>query len=207
MVSWFKEQFAHKESLEAQSLGISTEHILDQQASAIAPGADGLILQPYWSPGVRYPGPEARGAIIGFNDSHTRAHIYRALLEGIAFGLRSGKEKMESRSRVPITELYVSGGGSQSQTALQITADVFNLPVQVPQYYETSGLGAAINAAVNRGVYPNYASAVKAMCRTRTTLQPIDANVKLYDAMFTSVYQQLYQRLSPLYKALKAINP
>ncbi len=206
MVSWFKEQFAHKEHMEAQTHGLSTEEILDQQAATIAPGAEGLVLQPYWSPGVRYPGPEARGAIIGFNDNHTRAHIYRALLEGIAFGLRSGKEKMERRSGTQITELFVSGGGSQSQTALQITADVFNLPVQVPQHYETSGLGAAINVAVNQGVYSDYASAIQAMCRTRSVIEPNKSNVALYEAMFKSVYQKLYQRLSPLYKELRDIH-
>ena len=106
------------------------------------PGAAGLVLQPYWSPGVRIPGPEARGAIIGFSDVHTRAHIYRAILEGLAFALRDGKERTERRSKVPITELRVSGGGSQSNAALQLTADIFGLPTARPHTYETSGLGA-----------------------------------------------------------------
>ena len=103
----------------------------------------GLMLQPYWSPGLKSPGPEAKGAIIGFGDVHTRAHLYRAILEGLAYALREGKERMESRSGVPITELRVSGGGSQSNAAMQLTADIFGLPTARPHIYETSGLGAA----------------------------------------------------------------
>ena len=71
------------------------------------------MLQPYWSPGLRSPGLETRGAIIGFGDVHTRAHIYRAMLEGLAYALREGKERTEKRSKVPITEIRVAGGGSQ----------------------------------------------------------------------------------------------
>ena len=61
----------------------------------------GLTLQPYWSPGVRIPGPEAKGAIIGFGDVHTRAHVYRAILEGLAYALREGAERTERRSEGP----------------------------------------------------------------------------------------------------------
>lgn len=205
MVSWFKEQFAHKEQLQADQQGTSTEALLDQQAQDIAPGADGLILQPYWSPGVRYPGPEARGAIIGFNDSHTKAHIYRALLEGIAFGLFEGKQKMQRRSGVKVTELFVSGGGSQSRSALQITADIFNLPVKVPATYETSGLGAAICVAVNRGFFDDFHSAALAMCHTREVIQPIACNVELYQRIYHRIYQKLYRRLAPFYHKISEL--
>ena len=63
----------------------------------------GLTLQPYWSPGVRIPGPEAKGAIIGFGDVHTRAHLYRAILEGLAYALREGAERTAERTGVPLT--------------------------------------------------------------------------------------------------------
>ncbi|NVJ59201.1 MAG: carbohydrate kinase [Gammaproteobacteria bacterium] len=202
MVSWFKDQFAHQESSEAALRELSTETLLDQQAANIDPGANGLMLQPYWSPGVRYPGPEARGAIIGFTDAHTKAHIYRALLEGIAFGLRHGKEKMERRNRLAIQQIFVSGGGSQSSTALQITADIFNLPVIRPKTFETSGLGAAINIAVNQQLFPNYASAIESMCHFEQPIMPKQENVKLYDSMYHGVYRKLYRRLAPLYKIM-----
>ncbi|MGK5026442.1 FGGY-family carbohydrate kinase [Janthinobacterium sp. RB2R34] len=91
-------------------------------------GSMGLMLQPYWSPGIKVPGPEAKGAMIGFGDVHTRAHMYRAILEGLAYALREGKERIEKKSGVPITALRVAGGGSQSDAAMQLTADIFGMP-------------------------------------------------------------------------------
>ena len=116
------------------------------------------MLQPYWSPGVRIPGPEARGAIIGFNAVHTRAHLYRAILEGLAYALREGAERTAKRTGVPLTTiLRIAGGGSQSPAAVQLTADVFGLPVSRAHTHETSALGAAIDAAVGLGFHPDVA--------------------------------------------------
>ena len=82
-----------------------------------------------------------RGPSSVFGDVHTRAHIYRAILEGVAYALREGKERIERRSRTPVTRLRVSGGGSQSDLALQLTADIFGLPATRPHLYEASGPG------------------------------------------------------------------
>ncbi len=110
------------------------------------------MLQPFWSPGLKVPGPEAKGAIIGFGALHTRAHVYRAILEGVAYALRDGKEQLERRTDVAIRELRVAGGGSQSNAALQLTADLFGMAATRPHITETSGLGAAIDAAVGLAV-------------------------------------------------------
>src|SRR3546814_12233961 len=88
-------------------------------------------------------GPEAKGAIIGFGDVHTRAHLYRAILEGLIYGLRGGCEQIERKLRRPIRLLRVAGGGSQSDTAMQITADVFNRPAERPSISATSENGRA----------------------------------------------------------------
>ena len=153
MVSWFKEQFAQLEQMTAAEQSVEAEMLIEKLLHDVPPGAMGLILQPYWSPGIRVPGPEAKGAVIGFGDVHNRAHLYRAILEGLAYALREGKERQERRSKIPITELSVSGGGSQSDTAMQITADIFGIPASRPLVYETSGLGAAIDAAVGLGLH------------------------------------------------------
>ncbi|MCX7840553.1 MAG: FGGY-family carbohydrate kinase, partial [Anaerolineae bacterium] len=153
MVTWFKNEFGERERHIAQARGVEVETLFDELVRAAPPGADGLILQPYWSPGLREPGPEAKGAIIGFGDVHTRAHVYRAILEGLAYALREGKERCEARTHTPITELRVAGGGSQSNAALQITADVFGMPVSRPHVHEASGLGAAMDAAVGLGLH------------------------------------------------------
>ena len=144
-----------------RSRGSSRRTLFDELVNQVPPGSMGLTLQPYWSPGLKVPGPEAKGAIIGFGDVHTRAHLYRAILEGLAYALREGKERTERRSRVPITELRVAGGGSQSDAAMQLTADIFGLPTARPHTYEASGLGAAIDAAVGLGLHPDFDAAVR----------------------------------------------
>lgn len=203
LVSWFKEQFGFPEQDRARELGGVPEQFFDQLALSVPPGADGLVLQPYWSPGVRDPGPEARGAVIGWHDGHTRAHLYRAILEGIAYGLRQGLEGMERRAGLRVPVLRVSGGGARSDAALQLTADIFNRPAERPEETETSGLGAAICAAVGLGWHDSSASAIRAMCRTGRVFTPEPATAARYEHLYRQVYLPLYRRLKPLYRALE----
>lgn len=206
MVSWFKEQFAQPERLRAAELGLSPEQVLEEKIRDVPAGSMGLILQPYWSPGVREPGLDAKGAVIGFGDVHTRAHLYRAILEGLAYGLRQGKERTEKRSKTPITTVRIGGGGSQSDTAMQLTADIFGQSVERPHIYETSALGAAINAAVGRGYFPDHAAAAMSMTRRGDVFTPIAENVALYDALYRKVYCRMYEKLAPLYKDIREIT-
>ncbi len=206
MVNWFKEEFGCPERLLAEEQGVQPEELLNRLVKQVPPGSMGLMLQPYWSPGLKSPGPEAKGAIIGFGDVHTRAHIYRAMLEGLAYALREGKERIERRTRTPVTELRVSGGGSQSDAALQLTADIFGLPTARPHTYETSGLGAAIDAAVGLGLHPDIETAVREMTRVGEVFDPNPATRQLYDDLYHRVYKQMYPRLKPLYEAIREIT-
>jgi sugar (pentulose or hexulose) kinase len=206
MVSWFKEQFGLAERLAAKDMGLLPEELFDELIAPIPPGCMGLMLQPYWSPGTRQPGPDAKGAIIGFGDVHTRAHLYRAILEGLAYALREGSTRIVAKSNVPLKELRVSGGGSQSDAAMQLTADIFNLPVIRTHTHETSGLGAAINIAVGLGLYADYPSALSAMSHVGRRFEPIPENAALYDALYKEVYTKMYKRLSPLNAAIQRIT-
>lgn len=206
MVSWFKREFGQREQRIAEERGIQPEALFDELVNEVPPGSMGLTLQPYWSPGVRQPGPEAKGAIIGFGDVHTRSHIYRAILEGLAYALREGKERIEKRTGVPITRLRVAGGGSQSDAAMQLTADIFGLPAERPHTYETSGLGAAIDAAVGLGYYPDFETAVKRMTRVGQVFEPNPETQQLYDRLYREVYQGMYGRLQPLYARIRDIT-
>jgi sugar (pentulose or hexulose) kinase len=206
MVNWFKDAFGHQEQQVAEQTGVAAEDLFERLVKDIPPGSMGLMLQPFWTPGIRSPGPEAKGAIIGFGDVHNRAHVYRAILEGLAYALREGKERIERRSRTPITSLRVSGGGSQSDLALQLTADVFGLPTIRPHLYETSGLGAAIVAAVGLGMHPDFDTAVDAMTRPGDGFEPEPANQRLYDQLYRGVYKRMYNRLKPLYKKIREIT-
>ncbi|MBN1201545.1 MAG: FGGY-family carbohydrate kinase [Anaerolineae bacterium] len=206
MITWFKEEFGHREQDLAEEQGVEPEDLLNGLIDLAPPGSEGLILQPYWSPGIKVPGPEAKGAVIGFSDVHTRAHLYRAILEGLAYALREGKERSEQRSGIPITELRVSGGGSQSDTVLQLTADVFGLPTIRPHTVETSGLGAAIDAMVGLGLHPDFDTAIREMTRVGRAFEPDSHTHAIYDQLFHRVYKRMYPRLRPLYQTIRAIT-
>jgi sugar (pentulose or hexulose) kinase len=206
MVEWFKQQFGHLEQMEAARQGVTPEALFEGLLEQVPPGAMGLMLQPYWSPGLKFPGPEAKGAVIGFGDVHTRAHLYRAILEGLAYALREGRERLERRTRKAITTLRVSGGGSQSDQALQLTADIFGLPTARPHLYETAGLGAAIDAAVGLGLHADFTSAVQAMTHTGRLFEPNPVNQRQYERLYQEVYKQMYKRLQPLYEKIRDIT-
>lgn len=206
MVSWFKKQFGLKEQQMADENGLPPEALFDELVNSVPAGSMGLMLQPYWSPGTRVPGPEAKGAVIGFGDVHTRAHLYRSILEGLAYGLREGKEKIEKRSGTKITKLRISGGGSQSDAAMQLTADIFGIPAERPSTYETSGLGAAINVAVGLGLHDSYDVAIQKMTKVGEVFEPDYQTTKMYDQLYQNVYLKMYKRLQPLYKQIKEIT-
>jgi sugar (pentulose or hexulose) kinase len=203
MVNWFKEQFGLLEQQIASQHGVSAESLFDELVNSVPPGAQGLMLQPFWNPGIKVPGPEARGAVIGFGDSHTRAHLYRAILEGLAYALREGMERTQKRSGQAIQRVRVSGGGSQSDAAMQITANVFNLPCERPHLYETSGLGAAMVAAVGLGLQPDFEGAVRHMTRISQVFMPEPEHARTYEKLYKRVYCRMYQQLQPLYHELK----
>lgn len=100
----------------------------------------------------------------------------------------------------------MSGGGAQSEGVVQIAANVFGLPVERPHTTETSGLGAAICAAVGLGLQPDFRSAVAGMTRISATVQPDYAAQALYEQLFTRVYRPLYTQLQPLYQEIREIT-
>jgi len=206
MINWFKEEFGLREIQLAERSGRTPEELFDDMIKNLPAGSMGLTLQPYWSPGLKIPGTEAKGAIIGFGDVHTRAHIYRAILEGLAFSLKEGMLRTVKRTKIPINKIIVSGGGSQSKQAMQITADIFNMPVYKPHTYETSSLGAAINAAVGMNYYQEYNEAVKSMTRPGEQYLPDNNNVPIYNQLYEKVYSKMYNQLQSLYDQIRSIT-
>ncbi|MBL6751894.1 MAG: FGGY-family carbohydrate kinase [Nevskia sp.] len=206
MVSWFRREFGQPEVARAAELGVPAERLFDALAAGAPPGSMGLVLQPYWSPGVREPGPEAKGAVIGFGDVHTRAHLYRAILEGLAYGLRAGREQIERRLGRRLTRVVASGGGSQSDAAMQIAADVFGCAVERPENHESAALGAAMNLAVGLGLHADHGAAVAAMARSGQHFEPDAGRSGLYDALYREVYLRMYKRLRPLYRCIRRIT-
>ena len=203
LVSWFKKEFGHREISVARERKIEPEALFDEMIESIPPGSMGLTLQPYWSPGVKMPGPEAKGAIVGFGDVHTRAHVYRAILEGLAYALKEGAIRTVKRNKTPIERVRVSGGGSQSRCAMQLTADIFDMPAERPQTFETSALGAAIDGAVGLGLHGDFETAIDEMCHVKDVFEPIPAHRDIYQELFEKVYLRMYSRLKPLYDEIR----
>jgi len=206
MVEWFKREFGASEIARAGALDIPPEALFEELLTASTPGSLGLLLQPYWMPGVRYPGPEAKGAMVGFGDVHGRAHIYRAILEGLAYALREGSERTVRRTRVPVRELRISGGGSQSRAVVQLFADVFGLPASRPHTHEAAGLGAAIDVMLGLGIHGDPVDAVAAMVRIADRFEPDPAAHRTYEDLYRSVYLPMYDRLRPLYREIRRIT-
>ncbi len=204
MITWFKNEFAHKEVEQAKKMGVMAEEVLNQCLERTAPGAMGLLVQPYWGPGLDHP--EAKGAMIGFGDVHTKDHIYRAVIEGLGFALFEGLNILEKKTGKSIKKAIVSGGASQSDEICRITADIFNLPIVKGQTHETSGLGAAILVAKGLGWVTSLDEAVQNMVRGKKMFEPNPNHVRLYRDIYSKVYTKMYTALAPLYSHIRKIT-
>lgn len=198
MVRWFTNQMGHREDIVAKERGVAPEVVLDEVIRDIPPGCLGLMMQPYWTPlpSLKY----SKGCLIGFGSAHTRAHIYRAILEGMAYELRRLGEIAQKKTGVPLRELRVGGGGSRSDMAVQIAADVFNLTAKRMDTHENCAKGAAIDAAVGTGLHKTFEDAVAAMTRTGREFHPNEKSSEIYNALFNDVYMKTSDALAPLYK-------
>jgi sugar (pentulose or hexulose) kinase len=128
------------------------------------------------------------------------------MIEGLTYALREGKELLEKRSGKSISRLIVSGGGSQSDQVMQITADIFGMTVLRPHTFETSSLGAAIASAVGIGLYPDFETAVDKMTHSGESFEPSDANKDIYSNLYHKVYKKMYGQLKPSYEAIRIIT-
>lgn len=204
LVSWFLKEFCAKDLAQAEKLGCPPEELLDRYIADIPPGCGGLLLQPYWTPGITTPA--ARGAIVGLTDHHTRYHLYRAILEGIAFELYDSLKRMEKRAGIRVEEIYVGGGGARSNVACQILSDLFGLPVKRTQTHEVSAVGAAMAAFLAQGLFRDYDEAIRAMVHEGDVFRPDPAGHKIYAQLYSGVYARLYPRMEPLYRRISQIT-
>ena len=197
LLSWFKQEFAAKEVIEATRQGISAENLLNERLQEVPPGCEGLVMQPYFTPGINMP--FAKGSIIGFSDVHTRIHIYRAIIEGINFALMEGLRGMEKRGKIKVNRIYVAGGGSQSAEICRITASQFGLPVYRTQTHEVTGIGAAMAAFVAKGFFSSYNEGIEAMVHIKDEFLPDPEINAVYEEIYGEIFEKIFDKLSPLY--------
>lgn len=203
LISWFKKEFAAKEVEDAHKKGVSAEQLLNQRLHEVPPGSDGLIFQPYFTPGLIMP--HARGAVIGFSDVHTRLHIYRAIIEGINFSLMEGLYSIQQRGKLKVNQLLVAGGGSQSSEICQITANMFGLPVHRTQTHEVTGVGSSLAAFVAMGIFNDYQQAVDSMVHIKDTFMPDMQEHQIYNQLYHQIFIKIFDHLSPLYRHVSNI--
>ncbi|MGB9687081.1 MAG: FGGY-family carbohydrate kinase [Rectinema subterraneum] len=181
VLRWFTSNFLNEEIVStAKQRGISVFDLLNERAENIPPGAEGLVVLEHWQ-GNRTPwtDPESRGVIRGLTLIHGPAHIYRAIMEGIAYGTQVIIARMEEVG-VTVNEIIACGGATQSPLWMQIVADVTNKKVVIPVEQQAVSLGSAIAAAVAAGIHPSLQSAAESMVKTATTYMPDISRNRMY---------------------------
>jgi sugar (pentulose or hexulose) kinase len=201
-VTWFKNELAHHEVELSKKGEKSPEDLLNESVKDVPPGSLGLIMQPYWTP--PFHRPEAKGSFVGLTMVHSRAHLYRAILEGFAYEIKAGYDVMLGKSKKPIEEIRVCGGGSRGDVVLSILADIFQLPTVRMEVEESSALGAAICAGAGTGMFSDYREGVKRMAHKKDTFKPNPKNREVYETLYKS-YQSLYPRIESLYQETEGI--
>jgi len=204
MLSWFKNNFVKEsEFKEAEKQKISIEDYFNKHLKDINAGSDGLLLQPFWSPGVA--NPNAKGAIIGWSDVQNKHHIYRAIIEGINYEIMDGLFTMEKRGHHNIKEIFIGGGGSKSSEICQICADMLGLPVKRIQTHEACGLGSSIIAFVSLGIYKDINEAIANMVKVKDIFEPDMKTHDFYLDVYKNVYKNMGKKLEPYYVRTKKI--
>jgi len=204
-LKWFKENLCAAEMDIARRKGIDIYDLLSEMAASVPPGAEGLIFLPYLS-GERTPhaDSDARGMFIGLSLRHTKAHMARAVMEGVAFGLRDSMELVRELG-VRIDEIVLIGGGAKSALWRQIQADVFGQTVCTLNVTDAAPFGAALLAGVGAGMFGNCADAAKATVKKSGETDPIPATVDLYKSSY-SIYRDLYPSNKEHFHGLSSLS-
>ena len=193
MISWFIDTFTRP----SEEFCGGAEATLESEAAVVPRGSDGLYVVPYWNGALTpYWDHEARGIMVGFQGVHRRAHIYRAVLEGVAFELRLSQDQVEQATGDAVEEFVAMGGGSQSPLWCQILADVLGRPVVLSRERETTCLGAGMLAAFGAGLFPSIRHAAESMSSTGLRSEP---DFKAADA-----YEALYHQYAAIYPAFRS---
>jgi xylulokinase len=188
MVSWY-----------GSVLGGPPEDALNAEASELAPGSNGLMTLPDWLAPAH--ATWRRGALLGFDGSQGRAHIYRSILEGIALTMVNNTAAMERALGRRLSPVLVSGGGSRSDLMMRIVADVFDRPARRTTVSDAAGLGAAICAAVGHGLHPDWGVATAAMVAAGDEFAPDPVAARAYQQV-NNVYAGLTTVTDPLFRSM-----
>jgi FGGY-family pentulose kinase len=197
ILDWYRRHFAARDQAEAERRGVGVFQILDEQAAATPPGAEGLVVRDDFQ-GNRspYKDPQARGVIAGLSLAHGPGHIVRALYEATACGTRHILDDLSAHG-LAVERFFLGGGGARSALWLQIHADVLGRPIHLTRETESCALGAAMAAAVGAGIFPDFDAAATEMVQVERVVEPNPAHRGVYDDLFgryVATYQALARR-------------
>jgi xylulokinase len=192
---WFRDQFGTGSFQQTERTGHpdgrDPYELLSDEAATVPPGCDGLLWTPYLM-GERTPhlDPHARGALLGLTAKHTRAHVIRAIMEGVAFSLRDTFTIFEQMG-VPVTRIRLGGGGARSRLWRQIQADVYGHEVECVEAEEGAAYGAALLAGVGAKVWPSVDEACSSVVRVAARVQPRRENIDVMNESYAK-YRRVY---------------
>lgn len=195
---WYRDQFGAASPAVQKKDGRDPYEILAEEASSAPAGSEGAIWSPYLM-GERTPhlDPNARAALVGLTASHTRAHVIRAILEGVAFSLKDTFTIFDEM-KIPVTSVRLGGGGARSPLWRQIQADVYGREVEIVAAEEGAAYGAAILAGVGAGGWSSVEQACEAVVRVAQRIAP--------NAKDSSTMQRAYVTYRKVYPALKTLQ-
>ncbi len=192
-LEWFVNQCCGDERAEAKQRGISVYEVCNEEVASLSPGSSNIIFHPFlFGSNVQ---PTARAGFYGVAGWHTRAHLLRALYEGVVFGHLSHIEKLRAAG-AQINTARLAGGGSRSQVWSQMFADTIQVPMEVSDGNELGARGAAMSAGIGAGIYNDYAEAVQEAVSVVRVHEPITTNTPLYLARYAE-----YERLTKVMQA------
>jgi len=202
---WFRDNFAASEMEQAKASGKDPYELLTAEAATAPAGSEGLLYLPYLM-GERTPhlDPLARGVFFGLTARHTRAHMIRAILEGVAFSLRDGLEIFQEMG-VPSAQVRASGGGGRSPLWRQIQADVFNREMVTINATEGSAYGAALLAVTGTGGFASVEEACRSCIRVTDRCEPDAGRARMYQEYY-AIYRDLYPCLRESFRAVAAVR-
>ncbi len=198
IMKWYKDNFINCSiETEAKKKGLSIYDYMSSIAKDLPPGSEGLILLDYWQ-GNRTPltDPQARGVIWGLSLKHTPFHIYRAIMEGVAYGTEHIRRYFRDAG-FEASEVYACGGATQSDLWMQIHSDVLGLPIYITEEANAPLLGDAILAAFGAGQYKSIEEAASSMVRIKKKIEPDLKNTDRY-SYFVDKYIDTYPALKDM---------
>ncbi len=206
VLHWFTESFVGAKTVEsAASHGESVYDTLNREAAAIPPGSEGLVVLEHWQ-GNRTPwvDPTSRGVIRGLTLRHTTAHVYRAILEGVAYGTAVIFRTMRENGFEP-SQIIACGGATRSALWMQLHADIVGLPISINREQQAACLGSAVAATVAAGTFPDLATAAGAMVHRDRTVEPRPEETERYRP-YVDQYVNTYLQLRDLSREISMID-